>query len=90
MTEQSDDESTQAAGPSTTIETDPSPAGIGIKAIDIALGVLVFPVALFVLMFATSGMTEVLRTPARRRKFLLLMLVLEVAAISLLVWMLTK
>ena len=90
MTEQSDDETTQAARDSAKIVINDEAAGMSIKPLDIVLGVLVFPVALFVLMFATSGLTDVLRTPSRRRKFLLLMLVLEAAAIALLVWALTK
>jgi ABC-type transport system involved in cytochrome c biogenesis permease component len=62
--------------------------GIGTR--DWILGILTFPLLLWVLMFAVTGMDGWLQRPASRLRLYLVLLALEAALVALVVWMVVR
>lgn len=53
--------------------------------IDYALAITTLPFTLFILMFATSGMTTLLESPRKRRTIGVALLTLEIITVALIV-----
>lgn len=66
--------------------TAPSERGWHFTATDFLLGLLTFPLLVFLLMSVTSGMSEQLHTPRYRRRLMLLLLAVEAFAVGGIVW----
>lgn len=67
-----------------------APTDYDLRAVDFVLAALTFPLLMFVLMFATSGMASMLEQPSARLKLGLGLVVVEIVAIALVVWLLVR
>lgn len=68
--------------PNVIYDVRPATTDLEIDAFDLILGFLTFPVVLFITMFATSGMTEMLKVKSRRRRFFLISLAVEIVILG--------